>query len=307
MKKRALVFFSGGLDSRVTAKFLEELGFDIVLCSVKLPFFNNKHFEEVLSFSHENNFPLYIIDVTKGELLKNYLNVIKKPKYGFGVGINPCKDCRIFIFREGKKIADKIHADLIATGEVLAQRPMSQMKNGLIKIDEDSGLTGKILRPLSAKLLPETIYEINGIIEREKLLKIQGKRRNGQIKMAEKYKINFPEPTGGCLLCEKTCANKLKFLFNYKKDLILEELLLLNKGRMFKNNGIILVGRNKDENLFLEEINSKLNWNIFINQNLSGPTIIYDNILDEDFVLSLWNIFTSKDLDLRKKLDKFKI
>lgn len=307
MKKKALVLFSGGLDSRVTAKFLEELGFSVSLCSVKLPFSGCGHFEGVLDFSRENNFPLYVVDATKGELLESYLDLIKKPKYGFGVSVNPCKDCKSFIFREGKKIAIEIQADLIATGEVLAQRPMSQMKSGLIKIDEDSGLVGEILRPLSAKLLPETIYETTGIIEREKLLSIHGRRREKQIEMAKKYGINFPSPAGGCLLCEKTCGGKLKFLFNYKKDLSIEELSLLNKGRMFKNKGIIFIGRDKNENLFLEEVGLKLNWNVFVDKNLAGPTIIYDNILDKDFVSSLWNAFTSKDLSLREKFDEFKL
>jgi tRNA U34 2-thiouridine synthase MnmA/TrmU len=306
--KKALVLFSGGLDSRVTAKFIEELGFEIHLCFVKLPFGSGCGcFDGVEDFAKENKFDLHIIDSTKGELFKEYMELIKNPKYGVGTAMNPCKDCKIFIFIQGKKLAEKINADIVVTGEVLGQRPMSQMKTALIFDEEMAGMGGKILRPLSAKLLPKTIYEKERIIDGNKLLGIHGRRREEQIKLAEKYKINYPTPAGGCLLCEKLYENKLKALLEYIKDPSMEEISLLRKGRMFRHNGLIFIGKSQKDNDFLETIGKKINWNIFKREDIPGPSIVYDKKEDGVLVEKLWKAYSENDLNERKKLDKWKI
>ena len=218
-KKKVLVLFSGGLDSRLAAKIMEELGFEIHLGFVKLPFGGGccNDLPCVINYSQTSGYHLHIIDSTKGKNFEDYLELIRHPKWGWGVAMNPCKDCKIFIFKEGKKLASKIGAEVIVTGEVLGQRPMSQTKNALLFDEEIAELTGKILRPLSAKLLPETDYEKNGLVDRKKLYAIVGRKREEQIKLAEKYKIKYPSPGGGCLLCERDYSRKLKCLFEYKK------------------------------------------------------------------------------------------
>jgi tRNA U34 2-thiouridine synthase MnmA/TrmU len=308
MVKKALVLFSGGLDSRITAKFLEELGFEVHLGVVKLPFGSScGDFEGIEEFSKKNNFDLHITDATEGNLLKEYLNIIKNPKYGIGAGINPCKDCKIFIFIQGKKLAKKIGADLIVTGEVLGQRPMSQMKKALIFNEKKAGLVGKILRPLSAKLLPETIYEKEEIVERNKLLNIQGRKREKQIELAKKYNIEYPTPGGGCLLCDVFYAKKLKALMEHIPNPTTSEINLLKNGRMFKNKGLIFVGKNEEENKMLEKKAKLLNWNIFKKEKIAGPSIIYNKKEDFELVKNLWKVYSNNDLDKRKKFEKFKV
>ena len=307
-KLKALVLFSGGLDSRVTAKFMEELGFEVHLCFVKLPFGSSCGSPVgIEEFSKKNNFKLHIIDSTKGKLLKEYIDIVKNPKYGIGTAINPCKDCKIFIFIQGKKLAEKIGADVILTGEVLGQRPMSQMKKALLFDEENAGLVGKILRPLSAKLLPETVYEKEGIVDRNKLLNIHGRRRERQMKLAEKYNIEYPTPGGGCLLCEVLYAKKLKALMKYIPNPTMSEISLLRKGRMFKKEGLIFVGKDKDENDFLESLAEKLNWNMFKKEGIAGPSIIYDKKEDSELVENLWEAYSKNDLDERKKFERFKV
>jgi tRNA U34 2-thiouridine synthase MnmA/TrmU len=308
IKKKALVLFSGGLDSRVTAKFIEELGFEVHLCFVKLPFGSSCGSSVgIKEFSEKNNFNLHVIDATKGNLLKEYIEIVKNPKYGRGTAINPCKDCKIFIFIQGKKLAEKIGADVILTGEVLGQRPMSQMKKALMFDEKKAGLVGKLLRPLSAKLLPETVYEKEGIVDRKKLLDIHGRRREKQMKLAEKYKIDYPTPGGGCLLCENLYARKLEVLLDYIKQPSISEINLLKNGRMFKNKGLIFVGKNERENEELEKIAKKLGWNIFKKEGIPGPSIVYDKSEDEELVKKLWKVYSEKDLNERKKFEKFKI
>jgi len=307
-KKKCLVLFSGGLDSRITAKFMEDLGFEVHLCFVKLPFGSScGSFAGVEDFAKKEGFNLHIIDAKRGKLLKEYINLVKNPKYGIGTGINPCKDCKIFIFIRGKKLAEEISADVIVTGEVLGQRPMSQMKKALMFDEEKAGLVGRLLRPLSAKLLPETVYEKKGIVDREKLLEIHGRRREKQMKLAEKYKIDYPTPAGGCLLCEKLYARKLQALLRYKKEPSMEEINLLGEGRMFKRKGLIFVGKNEKENKELEKFANKLKWIIYKKEDVAGPTIIYDKKEDKEVVKNLWKVYAEKNLGARKEFEEFKI
>ncbi len=307
-EKIALVLFSGGLDSRLAAKIMEEQGFTVHLAFVKLPFGVGccNDIQCIFNFSQTQGYKLHIIDSTKEENFLEYVKLVREPKHGVGASMNPCKDCKIFIFKKGKKLAEEIGASVIVTGEVMGQRPMSQMKKTLLFDDEKAGLSGKILRPLSAKLLPETDYEKAGLVNREKLFEISGRRRENQIKLAEKYKIKYPEPGGGCLLCHKEYGRKLKTMFSYNDNLTYEEIILL-KARMFKKDGLLFLGRNEEENILFEKAGKNLSWNIFKKENLPGPTVVYDKKEDREFAESLWKAYREKDLKAREKLDEFKI
>ena len=254
-KTKALVLLSGGLDSLLSCKILQEqLGKkNVEAIFFILPFvknlFENKN--STFQFCQKEGIKLHIVDVTKGKLFKEYLKIIKKPKFLRGTALNPCIDCHIFMLKKAKDLAEKNNINIIATGEVLGERPLSQNKKALLLIEKEAGLKGKLLRPLSAKLLPETLAEKNGLIDRNKLLDIQGRQRKIQIKLAKKYKISFPSPAGGCLLCEKEYCKKLKLLLE-KKNLCYEDIKLLSVGRHFEESQIIL-GKNKEENMLLEK------------------------------------------------------
>ena len=308
MIKKAIVLFSGGLDSRLTAKLLEKQGFEIHLVFVKLPFGGGccNDIPCIINFAQTQGYYLHIIDATKGQKFKEYLELTKNPKYGRGKALNPCKDCKIFIFKQAKKEAKKLKIEVIATGEVIGQRPMSQMKEILLFDEKKAGLQNKILRPLSAKLLPETEYEKKGLVNREKLLSLHGRQRIEQIELAKKYKIKYPTPAGGCLLCEKDYAKKVKCLFDYKNPKY-EETLFLKRGRMFKDNGLIFVGRDHKENIFIEEIAKKIKWNILVDEEISGPTVVYDQKQDKKLAKKLMIAYRDKDLENREEFEKFKV
>lgn len=268
---KILVLFSGGLDSRLAAKLMQEQA-QVELINFILPFGQgccNKHCS--LNFSQKENIKLKIVDCTKGKLLQEYINMIKKPKHGRGTCLNPCIDCRIFILKKAKKYADKNKIEVIATGEVLGERPMSQHSKALKIVEEESGLKGRLLRPLSAKLLEETRAEKSGLIDRSKLLDIQGRGRKSQIELAEKYKIQYPTPGGGCLLCDPEFCKKLKPLLN--KEITELDLELLKFGRHFP--GIIL-GRNEQENIKLEEIKNKFGGILIIPEEPGPSALIRD-------------------------------
>ena len=264
-KAKAIVLFSGGLDSRLAVCMLKEQDIDVKALHFILPFGAGCCNDKMCNFrfSQKELVDLKIIDCTSGKNFQDYMKIVRNPKHGHGSGMNPCIDCRIFMLKKAKEIMKKEKADLIATGEVLNERPMSQYKSALELVEKEAGLKGMILRPLSAKLLPETAAEKNGLIDRNKLLAINGRSRKIQIELADKFKINYPSPAGGCLLCEKAFCQKLNDLIKHidktnKKGKITEkDIELLKTGRHFRfGEAKIIVGRNHQENLKLLSLNS---------------------------------------------------
>ncbi|MBD3252356.1 tRNA 4-thiouridine(8) synthase ThiI [Candidatus Pacearchaeota archaeon] len=290
-KPKALVLFSGGLDSRIVIKIMQELGIKTEAVYFRLPFpgYDNK-LEDFKKFLREQKVKLHIIDVSKKPLFNSYLKTIKKPEHGYGSAMNPCKDCKIFMFKQVKKLAKEIKADIISTGEVIDQRPMSQKKKDLMLIEKKSRLKGKILRPLSAGLLAETIYEKNKLITRNQLYSIIGRTRKKQIQLAKKFKINYPDPAGGCILCEKNYSKKLKKIFE-KRKIAPEDLKLIKYGRLFKKNSLIILGRHNQDNKALKKLSKN---NHIIIPKKPGPTAVFFNKKDKPFVRKLIKAYSSK-------------
>ncbi|MBU2562464.1 MAG: 7-cyano-7-deazaguanine synthase [Nanoarchaeota archaeon] len=257
MKKKCIVMFSGGLDSRLVVKIMQEQGFEVLALFFNLPFGSGCCDKDCsFNFAQRQGIKLKIFDCTRGKLLKEYLNAIKRAKHGRGAGINPCIDCRIFMFKKAKELADKKRIDLVVSGEVLGERPMSQMKKSMEIVEEKSGLNGRLLRPLSAKFFPKTNAEEKDFVNREKLYNIQGRRREKQIALAKKFKITFPSPAGGCLLCEKALKERFKFLL--KRGIREEEAKLVGVGRHFLIDYCwIVLGRDEKENKIIELVGEK--------------------------------------------------
>jgi len=251
-KTKALALLSGGLDSTLAVKLVLNQGIDVEAINFVSPFcLCGKGGCGASEAARRFNIPLKTMSV--GE---DYLRVIRKPKFGYGKNMNPCIDCRIFMLKKAKKYAKETGAAFISTGEVLDQRPMSQHKKTLDLIEEEAGLKGKILRPLSAKLLQETDLEKKGLVNRERLLDIEGRSRRKQIELAEKLGIrDYPCPAGGCLLTYREFADKMRDLFEHKKAVSLKDVALLKVGRHFRfGKNKIIVGRNESENKILLQI-----------------------------------------------------
>ena len=273
---KILVLLSGGLDSRVAIKLLEEQipKTSILALIFNLPFGSrySKNLHDTIQFCKQQRLRYRVIDATKGKLLQEYLDIIKKPKHGYGTACNPCIDCHIWMLKKAKKLADNKGIETIATGEVLGERPMSQHKKALEIIEKESGLEGRLLRPLSAKLLEPTKAEQRGDIDRSKLLSVQGRGRKIQMELAKKYNISYPTPGGGCLLCEPKFSKKLKPLL--KREIREIDIELLKIGRHFENSGIIL-GKNQEENLQLERIHKKYKQGFLLIPKQPGPCLLY--------------------------------
>jgi hypothetical protein len=175
---------------------------------------------------------------------ENYLEMIKRPRYGYGKNMNPCIACRIFMLKEAKKAMVDEGADFIFTGEVLGERPMSQGRRQLKLIEKESGLESLILRPLSAKLLEPTIPEKSGV-DRERLLSIEGRSRRPQIELAKKFGFEG-YATPSCLLTDQNFSRRLREAFSHGE----EDVELLKYGRHFRlpSGKKVVVGRDEKEN-----------------------------------------------------------
>ena len=249
-KPKALVMLSGGLDSMLAVRLILEQDVEVEAVNVVTPF----------SISDEQSVGKLVeelgIRVHRVFLGRDYLDMVAHPLRGYGSMMNPCIDCRIHVFRKAKELAGKIGADFLVTGEVLDERPFSQRKEAMLLIERKAGLEGRVLRPLSAKLMPESEPEKKGWVDREKLLAIKGRRRQPQIELAGKLGIkDYPTPSGGCLLTDPQFAKRLREHLEQEGKLTMDDAVLLRLGRHFRIDfAKVIVGRNEKENEKLLEI-----------------------------------------------------
>ena len=240
---KALALLSGGLDSMLAAKLIQEQGIEVVGVAFTSPFFGPDKARRAAEWL---GIPLHVVDITE-----DLIPVLVRPKYGYGRNMNPCIDCHTLMVRKAGELMKELGASFVVTGEVLGERPKSQNAAALRIVARDSGLEGYLLRPLSAKLLPPTVPEEKGWVDRERLLDIQGRSRKPQMALAEKYGLkDYPSPAGGCLLTDPGLSRRLKELLAENQTPEQRDLELLKYGRHFKSpeGTRIVVARQKEEN-----------------------------------------------------------
>jgi tRNA U34 2-thiouridine synthase MnmA/TrmU len=215
---------------------------------------------------------------------QEYIELVRSPVHGYGKNVNPCIDCKIFMLKKARAAMEELNSPFVVTGEVLGQRPMSQRRDTFHVIERDADMRGMVLRPLSAKLLPPTQGELNGTIDREKLLSISGRSRNVQFRLAERYGISgFSPPAGGCLLTDKNFSAKLRDLFEDNIAVNPDDIRLLTVGRHYRfDAGVkIVLGRNNTENNILMSIAAH-GYHLFMPQRFPGPVALLNGIPTQD-------------------------
>lgn len=256
-KRKALALLSGGLDSTLAVRLMLDMGVDVEALNFTSPFCtctgkNAGCKSEAVRVAEEFNIPIKVM--TKG---LDYLEVVRNPRHGYGKGLNPCVDCRIYLLRRAKEYMAESGADFVITGEVLGQRPMSQRRDAMRLIERESGLEDLLLRPLSAHFFAPTLPEREGWIDRSKLLAIKGRSRREQIELADDMDVkNYPCPAGGCLLTELSFVPKVRDVLDHSDELQLRDCRLLKIGRHFRigERTKVIVGRNEADNAMLENV-----------------------------------------------------
>lgn len=270
MNKKAVALISGGLDSTLAAKLMLEQGVELVGLYLSAPW-GCCDKTKAMKVARTLGIEFMVVKMTE-----EYIRVIRSPKYGYGSSMNPCIDCRIYMFHKAKELMDQVGASFLVTGEVLGQRPMSQMRHALFTIERDSGLERRIVRPLSAKVLPVTIPEEEGVVDREKLYGITGRSRKDQMGLAERLGVfDYPNPAGGCLLTDQQFGKRVKDLFDHQDRIDLEDMELLRIGRHFRADPHtkLIVGRDEQENATLEEYLAP-GRALFAPDGFGGPSVL---------------------------------
>ena len=254
-KIRALALFSGGLDSILAARVVAAQGIEVLAVKFVTPFFDYDILADIPGYTRKIR-EKYGIDVLVEDISAGYLELLHNPQHGFGKNFNPCIDCKIFMLTRAREMMAELGASFLVTGEVLGQRPMSQRLDTLHVISRDSGSRSFLLRPLSAKLLPETVPEKEGLVDRERLLDFRGRGRSRQIAMAREFGIGeFPAPAGGCILADPILGRRIARLYGEQllqcpKDITVADIRLLLVGRQFilPGGGWLILGREEEEN-----------------------------------------------------------
>jgi len=247
---KAVALFSGGLDSMLAVRILQQQGLDVEALNVRTIFQCCK--TPVARAAAELGVRLTVLGV--GD---DYLDLLRNPRHGYGKGCNPCVDCRAYMGRMARRLMEDSGACVVVSGEVVGQRPNSQKRPQLGLVARDAGLEGKLLRPLSAKLLPATIPEIEGLVDRRRLYGFHGRGRRPLIELATRLGIRaIPTPSTGCALAEKNFSPRVKDLLAHRPGARRWEYELLNTGRHFRFDGKtkMVVGRNERENALLERL-----------------------------------------------------
>lgn len=248
-KAKGIGLLSGGLDSILAVKILQDQGLELLGLTFVTPFFGEN---PGLAAGKSAGIAMRAVDI--GE---KHLRMLRNPRYGYGSQMNPCIDCHALMLREAGAIMEAEGADFLFTGEVVGQRPMSQRRDAMRSVEKLSGYEGRVLRPLSAKLLPPTIPEMEGLVDRERLGAIQGRGRKAQVALAEHYGVaDYPQPGGGCVLTTESYAVRLRELLQRIPRASVHEVELLKWGRNFLLPGgsWCIVGRRKEDNLGLEAL-----------------------------------------------------
>ena len=268
-KVRALGLCSGGLDSILSAIVLKNQGIAVEWISFETPFFSS---EKARRAAARFQIPLIVRNITRP-----YLEMLRDPPCGYGQHMNPCMDCHALMFRLAGEVMKDRQMDFLFSGEVLGQRPMSQTRSSLRYVEKHSGCREMIVRPLSAKLLEETLPEKKGLVDRRLLLGLSGRSRKPQIQLAREWGIaDYPAPGGGCLLTETVYSNRLKDLFDHRADCTENALHLLKYGRHIRLNAQmkIIVGRTLQDNTAILSHHDPSRDMVLKTRQIPGPVVL---------------------------------
>jgi len=296
---KAIALFSGGLDSVLAMKLIIDQGIDVIALNINTGFGSTKdRLEHMQSMCEQVGAELKIIDI-QNEFLQE---VLFDPKHGYGKHFNPCIDCHAKMFAVAKRIMEVEGASFLISGEVMGQRPMSQNKDALQTVLNESNCDGLLLRPMSAKMLKPTIAEENGWVDREKLEGIVGRSRDRQLEMVKEIGLkDFESPGGGCLLTDANFAKKMVDFIKHDKFEV-RDIPLMKYGRHFRlsDGAKLVIGRDKEENGYLQAIENDKYYHIKT-VGLPGPhAMLSKNATQKDKDIAAKAILTYCKTDVNK-------
>lgn len=301
--RKAVALISGGLDSMLAAQALIEQGVHVEGLNFFTGFCVEGHTHAIrkrdrdkvkrnnaLWVAEQLGIKLHIVDV-----VEDYKDVVINPKHGYGANLNPCLDCKGFMVSRAKQWMEENGFDFIVTGEVIGQRPMSQRKDTMPIIARESGAGDRLLRPLSAKLLPPTLPEREGWVDRERLFEFSGRTRKPQIELAQSWGFeDWSQPAGGCcFLTNPQYSKKLADLWEARGErrYELDDIMLLKVGRHLRPRPHfkLVIAREEGENNYLRGYRKQYSHLETVSHG--GPLVLVDGELTD-----------SEDIELAARL-----
>ncbi len=286
---KGILLYSGGLDSLLAGRLLMEQGVEMSGVMFLLPFQApdyNPEDDRPAKIARDNGIPLRFFRCGR-----EYMEMVKNPPHGYGKRSNPCIDCKIYFLRKAGELMESEGASFVATGEVVGQRPMSQMKHMLRHIENESGLRDRLLRPLSARLLPPTAVEREGLVDRDRLMGVSGRGRSVQLELADAMGITeYASPAGGCLFTDVQISRRVRDLFDRVPDFDMTDVYLLSVGRHLRAGDSLkfIVGRNEAENAELEKYGPGAD--VLLLPDFKGPVIYARGAVGEDDIRALASV-----------------
>lgn len=272
MKRRCLALLSGGLDSMLAIRIMQEQGVEVEALNFKTLFTCCQ--DQAGQAARDLGVRLTVL--TQDD---DYLDLIRNPQFGYGKGANPCVDCRIYMFERARRLMLRMDAQFLVSGEVVGQRPMSQKRKDLNRIAV-AAADDVLLRPLSAKLLEPTKPEREGLVDREKLYGFWGRSRKGLIELAKQLGLrDLPTPSNGCALTEKQFSQKVFDLIELAPQARRWDFELLKYGRHFRFDDTtkLIVGRSEMENeqlTYLHGLPDATTTAMLVPTNFAGPLVL---------------------------------
>lgn len=265
-QRKAVALISGGLDSLLAVRVIQQQGIEVEGINFFTGFCVEGHTHAIrkkdqnkpkrnnaLWAAEQLGIKLHIIDI-----VDEYKDVVINPKHGYGANLNPCLDCKVFMVKKAREWMEQKGFDFIITGEVVGQRPMSQRKETLPVVQRESGIDDRLLRPLCARNLPETLPEREGWVDREGLYDFSGRSRKPQFALAAEFGFeDFAQPAGGCcFLTDEQYSVKLADLWRARgeKQYEMDDIMLLKVGRHIRPapHFKVIVSREEGEGKFMQ-------------------------------------------------------
>ncbi len=285
-------------------------GVEVEAVQFVTPFFNYEILQDIAAYKRQVK-KQFGISVYVEDLSENYLQMLHQPQHGFGKNFNPCIDCKIMMMRRARALMAERGASFLVSGEVLGQRPMSQRRDTFNVISRDSATRDILLRPLSAKLMPETAAERNGWVQREALYSISGRGRSAQIALAKELGIKgYPAPAGGCILADPILSRRIKAL--YSGDTLLQDraqvcaadIHSLLVGRQLRlpeevGGGWLILGRDERENDRLAQLAAEDDALLFMEEWPGPSALLKKAALFDDVDLLMKNLVIAASLIVR--------
>lgn len=309
---RCLALFSGGLDSMLACKLIANQGIEVIALNFDIGFGGDEEKIKLMEQRAQDSGAKFI-EINRRQ---KYLDeILFSPKYGYGKHFNPCIDCHGFMFREALNLLKEFDASFLISGEVIGQRPMSQRKDAMNQVKKLSGdAEGLILRPLSALLMKETKPELEGWVDRSKLLGLSGRGRNFQLNLAEEFGFkDYESPAGGCLLTLESFELKIKDFLKFDENLSVDDFQILRFGRHLRlpDGAKIVIGRNEIENKKLNSLKNEKLTRIYV-KDLSGALVLIsknasqnDKILGSKLAATYARSLAGKEYEANIENEKF--